>query len=324
MVSIAFNSSQEWLMDNSVKVDRFIRRNFHRTDENNVWKVMMQNPEEAVKLILNFSKTNKQKILEICEFMITSPQLTCVIFGDQRMGKDATACYFIQKCMELMRMQFWRIVTLGNIKKPPWVADTDMYFNFLNIPNASGDNEVIVYCSEIEAQFPSREGIAAENRSYNILEGTNAQNHIKIAACVKLASKVDINIIRSCNMRMFKFTSPDKLNVEGTERKGIISGLGQLLLPSNRHDKSKVLVSFDNNLYLVSVPLVEWWNTEYSEMFSGIGMDKVKEFIESSYSNDMKVEQIAIAVKQKFRKFMTKKEIADILELDYSERKITI
>lgn len=316
MKSITYGSSREWLYRHQLKIDRFLRRNFKIEDRGYVYKLIFHDyPDEGMKLVKNFDLSNEEKINKIVEYIITAPQLTGIILGDQRFGKDATACKFLEFVLERVRYQFFRIVTLGNIKKPPWVADKDMYYSFANIPNATGYEEVLIYCSELEVVFPAREFGGTENRIFSTLEGTTAQNHQKILGCVKLLSKVDLNVIRSANMKMFKFISPSKLKVEGVERDGVISGLGKLLLPNNPQDKSKVLVAFDNNLFTVSLDLPDWWTTSYSEMFSNISMDMINEYITTMDSNGLKPDQIWIAVKQKFRKNLTKEYIKDYLKL---------
>jgi len=314
MKSVTANSSRAWLDNHPLKIERYLRRHHAVQDRSVVLDLLYnQYPDEGMRLIENFDLTNDEKIELICEYIITSEQLTGIIYGDQRMGKDVTICFFIMKCLELLNFGFIRPVTLGNIKKPPFVAKKDMYFGYDNIPPAFGDDFVLVYCTELEVQYPSREGSSQENKSFSILEGTMAQNHHKLIGAVKLASKVDLNVLRSCNLKMFKYISPDKLKVEGIERDGVLSGLGRLLLPKNKFDKSQVLVAFDNHLLTVSVPLPDWWTQEYSEMFKDIPKEKVNEYIDWAFSNNYKIPQIVLAVKQKFRKQITKQYVTDFL-----------
>lgn len=308
------SSDLRWLVDNSPKVDRYIRRN-HKSiyDYDEIYHLLLTYPVQGRRLIESHTMTNEDKIKLICEFMIKHPQITCLIMGDQRYGKDGTACFFIEECLNMLRYQFIKVVTLGNIKKPPWVKAIDMYFSFANIPSAKSYNEVWVYCSELETIFPSREGTSVESRIFTQLEGTMAQNHQKLFGCVKLLSKVDLNVIRSANIKMFKFISRDKLDVENIERDGVLSGLGRLLLPKNPEDKSEVLVVFDKYLLKVRIPLVKWWNIEYSEMFNNISREMIDEYIKTAYSNNMKIEQIIIAIKQKFRCNISKADILKVI-----------
>jgi hypothetical protein len=325
METLTSNSSRAWLDKHPLKIERYVRRHHKVQDRAFVLDLIYnQYPDEGMRLIENFDLTNDEKILLVCRWIIESEQLTGVIFGDQRMGKDVTICFFIMRCLELLRYYFIRPVTLGNIKKPPFVNKKDMYFGYDNIPPMKGHDFIIVYCSELEVQYPSREGGSTENKSFSILEGTMAQNHHKLLGAVKLAAKVDLNVLRSCNLKFFKFMSPDKLNVEGIERDGVLSGLGSLLLPADRNNKSEVLVAFDNYLLKINVPLPDWWSQEYSEMFSDISMSKIDEYIDWAFSNDYKIPQIVLAVKQKFRKQITKQYVAERVEAEYSVSKIKI
>lgn len=305
-------SCQKWLMRNSIKVERYLRK-FHKYEDRPfVFSLIFYDfPLEGKKLMQNFDLSNEEKLDMICDYVIDSEQLTGIVFGDQRTGKDVTTCFIIHRCIERAKKRGIkiRVVTLGNIKKPPFVSAEDMYFGYDDIPPEFNKNFIIVYCSEVEVQYPSREGGSKENKTFSILEGTMAQNHHKLLACVKLASKVDLNVIRGCNIKFFKFIDPAKLDVEGTERTGILSGLGKLLLPSNKEDKSEVLVSFDNNLLKVNIPLPDWWSQEYSEMFSNISIKKIYEYVDWAYSNEYTVSQIVLAVKQKFRKKINKQDI---------------
>jgi len=324
MKSPTEDSNREWLFKNVLKVQRYLRRYHKLEDRDSVYIMLLTYPDEGRRLIENIDLSNEDKILMVCEWIIRCEQLTGVIYGDQRMGKDVTICFFLMKCLELLRFQFMRVVTLGNIRKPPFVAEKDMYFGYDNIPPASGDDFIVVYCSELEVQYPAREGSSKENKTFSILEGTSAQNHHKHIGAVKLASKVDLNVLRSCNLKFFKYISPDKLRVEGIERDGILSGLGRLLLPKDKNNKSQVLVAFDNNLLTIDVPLPDWWSQEYSEMFSNIPQEKVDEYINWAFSNDYNPAQIVLAVKQKFRRQVTKEYVADLLDLETSKSKVKI
>lgn len=305
---IDYASAIDWIWKNPLKIQRFLIKNFPVIDRDNVFRIMLRNPQEAIKLCINQNLTNDEKIHMIMDFMIKSKQLSLLAFGDQRQGKDATVCFFMDLAKNVLKNKL-RICTLNNTKKPPWVERNDMYFSFRDIPEAYGDNQVWVYSSELETVLPAREGKSMESQLFSQLEGTFAQNQQKLIGCVKLASKVDLNAIRGCNMKMFKFISPDKLQVEGIERGGILSGLGTLLLPQNRFDYSKVLVSFDNNLLTVDVPLPKWWDEEYSQMYRGIDERMIREYVVTQHSLGLKAQQIIIAVNQKFRHKLTVSEI---------------
>lgn len=304
-------SCMKWLERKDLLVRRYLRKNYQSHDREYVYNLLMENPIEGKKLIQNYRLTNKQKINMICQWMIRSEQLTCLVFGDQRQGKDVTICFFIYECG--VRYPYIKVVTLGNIKKPPFVGKEDMYFAYDNIPPSTGKYFTFVYCSEAEVQYPCREGASKENKAFAILSGTMAQNHHKFVAAVKLAAKTDINLIRDCNMRMFKYIDPEKLNVEGTERVGILSGLGELLLPKKKSNKSEVLVAFNDNLLKVNVPLPKWWSQEYSEMFAGISKEKIAEYVLWADSNDYKIQQIVLAVKQKFRYSITEEDVKNCI-----------
>lgn len=328
MRSLTERSNRIWLLENDLKVQRYLRRYHHTHDRNSVWGMIMSYPDEGRKLIENFDLSNDEKLIMICAYMIMSDQLSCIIVGDQRMGKDATACFFLEACIKLLEKtdRKWRVVTLGNIKKPPFVADKDMFFAFNHLPWASGEDWVVVYCSELEVQFPAREPNNPDSRVFAQTEGTMAQNHQKLIGAVKLMAKVDLNVIRGANMKMFKFISPDKLSVEGIERDGVLTGLGRMLLPRDREDKSEVLVCFNDNLFTVHTQLPEWWTTEYSEMFAGISDEMIWEYIEQQfYGNNIKPEQIAGMVNQKFRRTdFTRAKIAERLGRDTTTRKVQL
>lgn len=297
---------------------RYLRRNHKREDREVVADLVYnQNPDEGRKLISNFDFTDSQKKFLLYDFIYNSPQITFLGFGDQRMGKDATLNAVFQDILDLCKEGRYpfipRIVTLGNIRKPPFVDESDMYFSFKNIPSGTKEKEVWVYCSEIETVLPAREGTSPENKLFSQLEGTMAQNHQKLFGLVKLASKVDINALRSCNVKFFKFISPEKLSIEGVERANILSRLGYWHLPKSADDKTKTLLVFDNQLFLVDYDLPIWWDDRYSEQFREVPLDKIKDYIQVVHSNGLTVPQIQIAVAQKFRKSLEIDEIKNMV-----------
>lgn len=326
--TITANSNRAWLYKNPLKLDRYLRRYHKREDRDHVFDMLFYDyPDEGRKLIENFDLDRRSKLNLYLDWIIKQPAVTCAGFGDQRMGKDATLCYFfekaIERCIEL-RVKPPRIVTLGNIKNPPFVKKEDMYFSFLNIPPGTERQEVWIYSSEIESHLPAREGSSHENRLFSHLAGTLAQNHQKLFGNCKLASRVDINFLRDCNVKFFKFISPDKLNVDNIERDNVLSQLGRWLLPKDHTDKSEVMLSFDNQLFKINVPLPEWYNREYSEMFREIPMDKVLEFVDVIHANGMDLNSIRIAVAHKFRKKMSRQELADHLGIETRSGKVSV
>ncbi len=324
MQSITAESNKAWIDRHELKLKRYLRRNHKREDRDVVTDLLyFQNPDEGKKLVDNFSLPQSFKLGMFYDFIKSQKQITCGIFGDQRMGKDATVCYLfdeiIKKC-KINNIVPPRIVTLGNVRRPPFVVEEDMYFRISDIPSGSKEQEVWIYTSEMDSQLPSREAKSEENRSFSILSSTLAQNHQKMFGCCKLASKVDINFIRDMNVKIFKFISPEKLRVEGVERDNFISPLGKWLLPSDPYDFSKVLLAFDSQLFTVSLSLPSWWTEEYSEQFRNVPEKKIFQYIEGEISLYLKhytkltpgnIDEILTNVKLKFRRNITKKEFDD-------------
>jgi len=316
-VSITTGSNRKWLSDHPLKLDRYIRRSHKREDRNFVRELAWEFADEGRKLVGNFSKADSDKKQLLIEWLYYSPQITCGVFADQRMGKDALVCEIFQEVIDYCKkkgLTLPRIVTLGNMRKPPFVTDEDMYFSFKNIPSGSKEREVWIYSSEIETHLPARQGLDPENKLFSMLEGTLAQNHQKLFGCCKLASKVDLNFIRGMNVKLFKYISKEKLNIEGVERVNVLSPLGSWLLPHDITDKTMTLLAFDNNLFTCSYPLPNWWSDEYSEQFRDVPLSKVWDFVETSYSENMKPQQLQTILAQKFRKNLSIIEIENHLK----------
>ncbi|GAF78779.1 unnamed protein product [marine sediment metagenome] len=312
MKSITADSNRYWIEQHPLKWMRYLRRNHKIQDRDTVMNLIFNVfPDEGRKLIENFSLNEEQKKLELLKWIIYQPQITCGIFSDQRKGKDATVCEVFGDVIVFYKKVFpkvWekfvpRFVTLGNVRNPPFVDEKeDMYFSFDSIPSGTKEKEVWIYSSEIEAVLPARGFKEKENTLFSYLSGTLAQNHQKLFGCSKLASKVDINFLRDMNVKIFKYISREKLKIEGVERVNILSELGHWLLPHDVKDPRSTLLAFDNQLFTVNYDLPKWWSDEYSEQFRDIPMDKVWDYIEAVYSEDMKLPSIKTMVFQKFRK----------------------
>jgi hypothetical protein len=324
--SITSEENRNWLRGRgSGKFDRYLRNN-HHPDNHQIVKdlIFWAFPDEGKKLVMNYDLEDEIKKLLLVQWLVHSPQITCLILGDQRMGKDALVCRLfddINSYCDLIGMIRPRIVTLGNVRCPPFVKDEDMYFSFKKLPFGTAEQPVYVYCSEIEQLLPARETQGPENKLFSILEGTLAQNHQKLFGCVKLASKVDINVIRSCNCKLFKFITPEKLNIEGIERNNFLSELGMWLLPKDVNDKKKTLIVFNDNLMTVNYDLPTWWSTEYSEQFRDVPLDKIWDYVEGmKFDKDGKltyaqIYDIQTAIFQRFRKDVSKEDIIKHLYL---------
>ena len=211
--SITFNSSRVWIERRYLSLCRYLRKNHHKFDRSYIQSLILDSyPDEGKKLIENDGMLPVKKLDKLMKWIVCSSQITCLILGDQRMGKDALVCrlfeLIIDYCFDC-GIPPPRIVTLGNVKRPPFCRDEDMYFSFKDIPFGSVSQPVYIYCSELDVEFPARDFAGQENKLFSILEGTMAQNHQKLFGCVKLASKVDISILRSCNLKIFKYISPE-------------------------------------------------------------------------------------------------------------------
>lgn len=318
--SITADSSREWIWRRQLALKRYLRKNHHRRDHQRVFELMFyQFADEGKRLIQNDGMTLKEKGLMLIKWIVHSPAITCLILGDQRMGKDALICRMFELIIdycESIGLEPPRIVTLGNIKCPPFVHPDDMYFSFKDLPFGTKEKPVYIYCSELEVEFPARDFATTENKLFSVLEGTMAQNHQKLFGCVKLTSKVDISVLRSCNLKIFKYISPEKLNIEGVERINILSDLGRWFLPRDVNDKSQSLLAFDNNLLTANWNLPSFWSTEYSEQFRGgnISREKIYDFIRSKFDDKEKITPAQInmlqtMVFQKFRIRVSDEEI---------------
>ena len=318
--SITADSSRDWMDRRHLAVKRYLRKNHNRRDHERVSNLLYFGfPDEGKKLIQNDGMQSCKKLDMLLKWIITSPQITCMILGDQRMGKDALVCRLFELIVEsclIMKRQAPRIVTLGSVKCPPFTRDEDMFFSFKDIPFGTKARPVYIYCSELEVEFPSRDFATTDNKLFSVLEGTMAQNHQKLFGCVKLTSKVDISILRSCNLKIFKYISPEKLNIEGVERVNILSELGKWFLPKDVNDKSQSLLVFDNNLLTAKWKLPTFWSDDYSEQFRGgsIPMTKIFDFIRSKFDDKDKITPAQINVMQtmvyqKFRKRISDNEI---------------
>jgi hypothetical protein len=318
MPSITAHSSRGWIDRHPLKLERYLRRYHRLPDRPVVFDLLFwDNPDEGKKLIQNFDLKPEQKKQLLISWLYFEPQITCGVLGDQRMGKDALICEVFQETIDFCEENNFvcpRFVTLGNIKKPPFVADNDMYFSFKNIPAGTKKQEVWIYSSEIETVLPAREGSSAENRLFAQLEGTMAQNHQKLFGCVKLASKVDINFIRGMNTLLCKYISPHKLKVDNVERDNIISPLAMWHLPKDPHDKKQTLMLFDNQIFLVDYYLPEWWSDDYSEQFRNVSTQKIKEYAEVMFSNGLSILSIQTAIAQKFRRIVSKDWLEEVIQ----------
>lgn len=318
--TITADSSRDWIDRKQLPMLRYLRKNHNRRDHQRVLNLIYNiYPDEGKKLIKNFGMHPLEKLEMLLKWIVLSPQITCLILGDQRMGKDALVCRLFELILDYCKEKNFlppRFVTLGNVKCPPFCAERDMYFSFKDIPFGTKKQPVYIYSSELEAEFPARDFQTSENKLFSILEGTMAQNHQKLFGCVKLASKVDLSVLRSCNVKLFKYISPEKLNIEGIEREHILTDLGRWFLPKDVNDKSQCLMSFDNNLFTGKFKLPSFWSDEYSEQFRGgtISKDKILDFIKSKFDDKEKlspaqVNNLQIMVYQKFRQKISDTEI---------------
>jgi len=313
MESITAQSSRKWLQRHSVNVKRYLRRNHEREDWDTVFNLLYgEFPDEGMKLVRDFTLSESDKKIIFLKFLLESPQLVCGIISDERQGKDAVLCKIFQDVLDYCAshgLSVPRIVTLGNMRNPPFVEEKDMFFSFKSLPSGSKDKEVWIYCSELETVLPARDGASPESKLFSYICGTMAQNHQKLFGCCKLASMVDLNFWRKCNCKVFKYIQPEKLLIEGVERTNVISPLAMWHLPKSKFNYPETLLCFDSQIFVVDYLLPFWWSVAYSEQYKDIPVEKVWDFIDFMHSNGMSINSIETAVAQKFHRVLSSKDI---------------
>ncbi len=310
--SITAESSRNWIRDHDFELDCYLDDNHHEDDHEKVFNLLFWGfPDEGRKLIENQELSDREKKDMLLDWIIHQRQLTCLIVGDQQMGKDVTInTIFLEVIARCKKKEISppRIVSIGSVKRPPFIDPKDVYFDIKDVPFGTAYQPVYIYFSEMENEYPSREFASEGSKMFASLEGTMAQNHQKIFGCVKLSSKIDISILRSCNLKIFKFISPEKLNIEGIERVNFLSDLGRWFLPSDVSDKKKTLLCFNNNFLTCDYELPDFWTTEYSEQFKGgtISPEQIDSFIVSKFDDTKEItpkqiHQLQIRAYQLFR-----------------------
>lgn len=326
MSSITADSSRKWIYEHELSLFNYLSDFHDEEDHDRVTHLIYHLfPDEGKKLIQNYNLTQAEKITSLIKWIVHSPQITCLILGDQRMGKDALVCRLFELIIDYCKINDLkppRFVTLGNVKCPPFVAPRDMYFDFMDIPFGTSEQPVYIYSSELEAEFPAREFASEDNKAFSSVEGVMAQNHQKLFGCIKLASKVDIAVLRSCNVKLFKYISPEKLNLVGVERINVLSDLGKWFLPKDINNKSECLMAFDNNLLTADFNLPDFWSDEYSEQFRGgvITREQLYSYVKSKLPDSEKLTPASIRdlqrrVRNKFRVLLSPEEVRKCFDL---------
>ncbi len=311
--SITSASSRKWLSEHELSFKNYLRK-YHKEEDyadviNLVYHIF---PDEGKKLVQNFNMPLEKKIDLLIKWIMHSSQITCLIFGDQDMGKDALICKIFELIISYCKDNDFdppRFVTLGNIKRPWFVSEHDRYFSLMKIPVGTRTQPVYIYCSELDAVFPAREFQGEENKLFSVLQNTFRQNHQKLFGCVKLAANVDISVLRTCNLKLFKYISPEKLEIKGIERDNLLTDLGRWFLPKDINNKASTLMCFDNNLLTCEFGLPSFWSNEYSEQFGGknISLEDVKDFVKDKFDaqttlNPSQIRKLQIMVYSVFRK----------------------
>lgn len=324
--SITSNSSRKWISEHELSFKRYLRSNHKEDDfETVIDLVYRAYPDEGKKLIVNHKMSTSEKIDLLIKWIIHSSQITCLIFGDQNMGKDALICKVFELIIDYCKkneMDPPRFVTLGNIKRPWFVDRHDRYFSLMKIPVGTKSRPVYIYSSELDAVFPARDFQGEENKLFSVLQNTFRQNHQKIFGCVKLGANVDISVLRTCNLKLFKYISPEKLEIKGIERDNLLSKLGRWFLPKDIKNKAHTLMAFDNNLLTCEFPLPSFWSDDYSEQYGGVNItdEDVKDFIRDKFDaqtslTPAQIRKLQIMVYSIFRKEISGKFIKECFDL---------
>lgn len=356
--SLTATSSRIWLYEHELEFQDYLREKHDEKDWEDVSSLIFHSyPDQGKKLVENYLLSSKEKLFKVFQWIAFSKQLTGLVFGDQGMGKDTFICrlfeLYIHYCFE-NNLPLPRIVTLGNVKCPPFVLNgnentdfkyfkenfnfskedlllrfnhkipVDMYFDLIDIPFGSVNSPVFIYCSELDSEFPARDFQGKENKMFSVLQNTFRHNHQKLIGGVKLSANIDISLLRTCNLKFFKYISPEKLDVPGVERDNLLTDLGRWFLPKDVRDPSQTLMCFDNNLLTIKTFLPSFWSDSYSEQFQGgtIPKYKIYSFVKSKFddgSKNLTVPQINDMKRTVYLRFRYKISSKEIKECYYNE-----
>lgn len=297
------NSSQTWLYKHSVLVNRYINHlintdKFGFEDKDLLWKKFMKESKDAKSIMIDFQRTNKEKIQEIIDFLIYQEVIIVGVLASQRMGKDCLVCFLLEKLKEML-LDHVRIVTLGNFKRPPFVKEGDMFYSLTSCPVGNSNQRVIIYCSELDLFFPARDFKGgSENQTLNMQINTLAQNKQSLVGCAKLGANVDISYWRAVTMKLVKYISKENLKHDRIE---FLSELAMQLRPSNPMDKSKVLATFQDKIITFDHTVPKWFDKEYSDQFHKIDPEKLREYARTLIESGVKPEQVRRTFAQTYR-----------------------
>lgn len=270
----SFLHYQRKLYEHPLRTKRYLRSSFPREDLQSTWAFLFSEyPREFWQLVEDYDRDNLEKIEECVKELLYSSYYVGCVHGDPGSGKDSLIFVLLEMLEE--RAKDIQIYYYEEAKKRLPHFATDSVYS-LNDSDISRGNPCIIVFRELAKAFPAREFTKKENLSLTQNTLDNRHFNQKWIGCAIKDTLVDLNYIRACNYRFYKYICKD--NIEIGMREGLVTKLMKRMIPKDEKDKSKVLAVQNGRYSTFSYGLSENWTEEFSKS-RGLMTDDEKELI---------------------------------------------
>lgn len=223
----------KWLVDNQLKVYRFLRKYKMYEDRKYFRKKLYSLPIYAKVMIEDDNLTDEEKEkkldLEICH----NPYVVLLCIADAGEGKTSTVC---TKLRHWKNITGWSVYQLGSEINDP-LFDGIVY----DIDHAPSN--CFIYVDEIGQVWNARQFGDKGNQKLNYQLQTLRHNDKKVIGCTQKAANVDISFIRAHTHLIMKYVS----NII-FEREQFMNELMTLMSVQKGESRSMCMVKFGNKI----------------------------------------------------------------------------
>lgn len=222
-----------WLKDNFHYVEDYIFDTYTPEDVEHFVKLMFSNPIHAYYWVLDYKKTNDEKVKDFEEKLMNEAVSNCIIIAYTGFGKTVMALTLLKKLKKKYGIRIYQLCS----EIPSDIFDGVVY-DIRNVPKKSW-----VYVDECANVWQSRDFKSERNMKISRELTVFRHNDLKFIGCTQKARLVDLNVIDFCNFKVVKYL----VNRE-YERENILNEFTDKLVPTDRDNKSSCMLLFENQV----------------------------------------------------------------------------
>ncbi len=289
------DSCLQWMQDHAGEIDHFIQECYTPNDLEFIHEWFWENPRLCRSLIIDYFRSNTEKINEIVNTMIGTKSKIMMIVGGRGSGKTASGFWCAEQIKDTRQVYYSGEETGG---LPDWIKVTD---DPVNTPTGS-----FILTDEVGIQYSARGSMFSDKSRWLSQQLMTLRHDNKTIAFMTQNTRLsDVNIYRLADVFIYKKPSSMQMSTDrmSSNKRDYIQDLINTMMP--RQKKETLYVS-GNRIMKFNQPLPTFWSDKLSKSWESRAKDNKDQEIEATKEREIKLKKEIADLQKGFKDGMVK------------------